>query len=84
MILRELAEKFLPPYGADTGALTKAQLTQIKTTAPQSKESAVRSNLFRTAGNLMQMYTEPTAGGIVPSQVLEHESPEPNEQDRCC
>ena len=55
MILRELAKKFLRQYGADTGALTQAQLTRIKTTAPQPKGGAVRSNLFRTEGNPMQL-----------------------------
>jgi hypothetical protein len=46
LALHELAAKFLPQYAADDGALTKAQLSQIKKSAPKAKGGTVRSNLF--------------------------------------
>lgn len=46
LALHELATKFLPQYEADEGALTKAQLRQIKKTAPKAKGATVRSSLF--------------------------------------
>jgi len=36
----------LPQYEADEGALTKAQLSQIKKSAPKAKGGTVRSSLF--------------------------------------
>lgn len=46
LALHEMAAKFLPQYEADEGALTKAQLSQIKKTAPKAKGGTVRSSLF--------------------------------------
>jgi hypothetical protein len=46
LALHELAVKFLPQYEADEVALTKAQLSQIKKTAPKPKGGMVRSSLF--------------------------------------
>jgi len=46
LALHELATKFLPQYGADEGALTKSQLSQIKKTAPKVKGGTIRSSLF--------------------------------------
>jgi hypothetical protein len=46
LALHELASKFLPQYEADEGALTKAQLNQIKKSAPKAKGGTVRSSLF--------------------------------------
>ena len=37
LALHELATKVLPQYEADEGALTKAQLSQIKKSAPKAK-----------------------------------------------
>lgn len=48
LALHELAAKFLPQYEADEGPLTKAQLSQIKKTAPKAKGGALRSSLFDT------------------------------------
>ena len=48
LALHELATKVLPQYEADEGALTKAQLTQIKKSAPKVKGGQVRSSLFET------------------------------------
>jgi hypothetical protein len=48
LALHEMATKFLPQYEADDGALTKAQLSQIKKTAPKAKGGVVRSSLFDT------------------------------------
>ena len=36
----------LPQYEADEGALTKAQLSQVKKEAPKAKAGTFRSNLF--------------------------------------
>jgi hypothetical protein len=36
----------LPQYEADEGALTKAQLNQLKKTAPKAKGGTIRSSLF--------------------------------------
>ena len=44
--LHELAVKLLPQYEADEGALTAAQLRQIKKTIPQNSKRSVRSSLF--------------------------------------
>jgi hypothetical protein len=48
LALHELAVKVLPQYDADEGALTKAQLSQIKKSAPKPKGGQVRSSLFET------------------------------------
>ena len=44
--LHELATKFLPQYEADEGALTKAQLNQVKKSATKAKGGTVRSSVF--------------------------------------
>lgn len=46
LALHEMATKFLPQYQADEGALTKAQLSQIKKSAPKAKGGTVRTSLF--------------------------------------
>ena len=46
LALREMAAKLLPQYEADEGPLTKAQLNQIKKSAPKAKGGTVRSSLF--------------------------------------
>ena len=46
LALHEMATKFLPQYQADDGVLTKAQLSQIKKSAPKAKGGTVRSSLF--------------------------------------
>jgi len=46
LALHELATKVLPQYEADEGSLTKAQLSQIKKSAPKAKGGQVRSSLF--------------------------------------
>jgi hypothetical protein len=46
LALHELATKVLPQYEADDGTLTKAQLSQIKKSAPKAKGGSLRSNLF--------------------------------------
>ena len=46
LALHELATKILPQYEADEGALTKAQLNQIKKSALKAKGGQVRSSLF--------------------------------------
>jgi hypothetical protein len=46
LALHELATKFLPQYEADTGALTKTKLNQVKKSAPKAKGGTVRSSLF--------------------------------------
>ncbi|NCZ75239.1 MAG: hypothetical protein EBX65_07095, partial [Betaproteobacteria bacterium] len=38
--------KFLPQYEADEGGLTKAQLNQVRKSAPKAKGGTVRSSLF--------------------------------------
>jgi hypothetical protein len=48
--LHELATKVLPQYEADEGAITKAQLSQIKKSAPRAKGGTVRSSLFEMEG----------------------------------
>ena len=48
LALHELATKVLPQYEADEGALTKAQLSQIKKSARKAKGGTVRSSLFET------------------------------------
>ena len=45
-MVHELATKVLPQYEADEGSLTKAQLSQIKKSAPKPKGGQVRSSLF--------------------------------------
>jgi hypothetical protein len=50
LALHELATKVLPQYEADEGALTKAQLNQIKRKAPKAKGGAIRSTLFDAQG----------------------------------
>ena len=47
LALQQLATKCLPQYEADEGALTKAQLGQIKKSAPKAKGGTVRSSLFK-------------------------------------
>jgi hypothetical protein len=46
LALHELATKVLPQYMADEGALTKAQLSQVKKSAPKAKGGTIRSSLF--------------------------------------
>ena len=46
LALHEMATKFLPQYEADEGALTKAQLSQLKKSAPKAKGGSIRSSLF--------------------------------------
>ena len=46
LALHELATKHLPQYEADEGALTNAQLSQIKKSAPKAKGGTIRSRLF--------------------------------------
>ena len=46
LALHDLATKVLPQYQADDGALTKAQLSQIKKSAPKARGGQVRSSLF--------------------------------------
>jgi len=46
LALHELATRFLPQYEADDGALTKAQLSQVKKSAPKAKGGTFRSSLF--------------------------------------
>ena len=48
MALHELAVKLLPQYEADDGALTAAQLDQIKKAVPQGRKRSVRSSLLET------------------------------------
>ena len=43
--LRELALRVLPPYEADDGALTTAQIKQIKKHVPQASKRSVKSTL---------------------------------------
>ncbi len=50
LALHELATKHLPQYKADEGALTQAQRSQIKKSAPQPKGGSVRSSLFDAQG----------------------------------
>jgi hypothetical protein len=44
--LRELAVRVLPQYPADDGALSAAQIRQIKKRSPQGSKQSVRSSLF--------------------------------------
>ena len=44
--LQKLLEKAKASMLADEGALTKAQLNQLKKTAPKAKGGTVRSSLF--------------------------------------
>lgn len=44
--LHEMATHILQQYEEDEGALTAAQLEQIKQHEPQGKKSSVRSSLF--------------------------------------
>ncbi len=46
LALQELATKHLAQYEADEGALTNAQLSQIKKSAPKAKGGTIRSRLF--------------------------------------
>jgi hypothetical protein len=46
LALHEMAVKLLPQYEADGGALTAAQLRQIRRRAPQGKKGSLRSSLF--------------------------------------
>lgn len=48
LALHELASKVLPQYEADEGALTKAQLGQIKKSAPKARGGTVRTSIFDT------------------------------------
>jgi antitoxin component of RelBE/YafQ-DinJ toxin-antitoxin module len=47
--LHAMAVKLLPQYEADEGALTAAQIRQIKKRAAQGKKRSVRSSLFEKA-----------------------------------
>ena len=49
--LHDMAMRLLPQYEADDGALTAAQLEQIKQQAPQGKKRSVRSSLFELTLN---------------------------------
>lgn len=49
LALHNMAVKLLPQYEADDGALTAAQMRQIKKRAPQGKKRSVRSSLFEVA-----------------------------------
>jgi hypothetical protein len=44
--LHDMATRILPQHEADEGALTVAQLEQIKQNEPQGKKRSVRSSLF--------------------------------------
>jgi len=44
LALQELATKFLPQYESDEGALTKAQLNQVKKSAPKAKGATARGD----------------------------------------
>ncbi|HEY0202024.1 MAG TPA: hypothetical protein VGC24_10065 [Burkholderiaceae bacterium] len=44
--LQTMAVRLLPQYEADEGALTVAQVRQIKKHVPQGKKRSVRSSLF--------------------------------------
>lgn len=46
LALHDMAVRLLPQYEADEGALTAAQVRQIKKRAPQGKKKSVRSSLF--------------------------------------
>jgi predicted GIY-YIG superfamily endonuclease len=46
LALHALVVKMLPQYEPDDGALTAAQMRQIKKRAPQGKKRSVRSSLF--------------------------------------
>lgn len=46
LALHALATQVLPQYAADDGALTTAQLNQIKKSAPKAKGGTVRTSLF--------------------------------------
>jgi hypothetical protein len=46
LALHELATKCLPQYEPDEGALTQAQLNQLKKSAPKAKGGVLRSSLF--------------------------------------
>ena len=46
--LHDLAVKVLPQYEADDGALTAAQVRQMKKRVPQGSKRSVRSSLFDT------------------------------------
>ena len=46
LALHDMAVKLLPQYEADEGALTAAQVRQIRKRAPQGKKRSVRSSLF--------------------------------------
>jgi hypothetical protein len=48
LALHELATRVLPHYEPDEGALSKAQISQIKKSAPKAKGAVVRSRLFDT------------------------------------
>jgi hypothetical protein len=49
--LHDMAMRVLPQYEADDGALTAAQLEQIKQLAPQGTKRSVRSSLFELNSN---------------------------------
>lgn len=51
LALHELANRFLPQYEADEGALNAAQLKQIRKTAPPAKGGTIRSSLFEVDGH---------------------------------
>lgn len=44
-----ITTKFLPQYEADEGALTKAQLKQIKKSAPKAKGGTLHPSMVRMA-----------------------------------
>jgi hypothetical protein len=46
LALHDMAVRLLPQYAADEGALSAAQIRQIKKRVPQGKKKSVRSSLF--------------------------------------
>jgi hypothetical protein len=46
LALQRMATQLLPQYAADDGALTPAQLQQIRKRVPQGQAQQVRSSLF--------------------------------------
>jgi len=51
LALHELATRVLPQYAADEGALTAAQLGQIRKAATKPRGGKVRSSLFAPSGS---------------------------------
>ena len=49
LALHDMAVRLLPQYEADEGALSVAQIGQIRKRVPQGKKKSVRSSLFEVA-----------------------------------